>query len=135
MSRVVIVTGSRLWPREFEHRHVIESALSKCAPSHVIHGGAAGADTDAAFWARMHGVAVTGVPYFGHKGKAGGHARNAVLIEIGLAYRHAGADVRVLAFPTAESRGTWDCVRRAVKAGLPWQAWGPDGVEIREVPQ
>lgn len=43
-------------------------------------------------------------------GKRAGPCRNQQMVD-------AGADV-CLAFPTAESRGTWDCVRRAEEAGI-----------------
>jgi hypothetical protein len=44
-------------------------------------------------------------------GQYAGHIRNQLMVD-------RGADV-CLAFPTIESRGTWDCVRRAEEAGIP----------------
>lgn len=44
-------------------------------------------------------------------GKRAGPVRNQRMVD-------AGADV-CLAFPTVESRGTWDCVRRVEAAGIP----------------
>ena len=44
-------------------------------------------------------------------GKIAGPYRNSLMVA-------AGADV-CLAFPTGESRGTWDCVRKAEDAGIP----------------
>ncbi len=49
-------------------------------------------------------------------GSAAGPRRNAVMVT-------AGADV-CLAFPCTQSRGTWDCVRRAAEAGIPVRVYG-----------
>lgn len=56
--------------------------------------------------------------YFSDLGNAGGPARNALLIDLGATYARHGYTVVVEAFPTASSRGTWDCVNRARNAGL-----------------
>lgn len=44
-------------------------------------------------------------------GKAAGPIRNSYMVSL-------GADM-CLAFPVAWSRGTWDCIRKAVDAGIP----------------
>src|SRR5690242_14324339 len=51
----------------------------------------------------------------------GGPARNALLVDLALTYVRHGYTVAVEAFPTASSRGTWDCVDKARNAGLPVQ--------------
>lgn len=51
-------------------------------------------------------------PYHYHLGKAGGSSRNQQMLDEGK------PDI-VLAFPTPNSRGTWDMVRRAKLANVP----------------
>lgn len=111
--RRVLVTGSRNW---FNHE-IISDALHAqrlLDPDYaitVVHGGAAGADALAAWWARSVGVHAEVHMADWSLGKVAGHIRNQKMVDL-------GADV-CLAFPMQGSRGTWDCVRRAEKAGIP----------------
>ncbi|AXH70433.1 hypothetical protein HOT75_gp046 [Gordonia phage Daredevil] len=59
-------------------------------------------------------------------GKAAGPYRNQLMVD-------RGADM-CLAFPTAKSRGTWDCVRRARDAGIPIRIYHADGTYEEEYP-
>lgn len=112
---VVIVTGSREW----NDRAAMSHRLFRYPPTTLfIYGGAPGADSLAHLWARTNGYPTLMEPYFSDLGKAGGSARNALLIDIGLTYMRHGYTVVVEAFPTASSRGTWDCVNKARNAGL-----------------
>jgi len=79
----------------------------------IIHGGCpTGADAHAAQWAFDFDVREEVYPAnWEMYGKAAGLFRNQQMVD-------AGADV-CLAFPLGESRGTRDCVRRAVEAGIP----------------
>jgi len=77
----------------------------------LVHGAARGVDTVAAFW----GAGTEGVTLEPHAadwsvGKVAGHRRNAAMVE-------RGAEI-CLAFPRPDSRGTWDCARRAADAGI-----------------
>lgn len=78
----------------------------------LIHGGAKGADTLAANWAA--GLSIHCERYnaqWNAYGKAAGPLRNQQMVD-------SGADV-VVAFLKAGSRGTADCLKRAIKAGIP----------------
>lgn len=78
----------------------------------VITGAASGADTVAADLASSMGLATFTFPAdWERHGKAAGPLRNQRMLDEGR------PDV-VYAFPTASSRGTWDMVERARKAGL-----------------
>lgn len=99
----------------------------------VVHGDAPGADTFAHEWCELPGQQWNQRPpvvsHRGHRrverlvleerhpadwtrhGKAAGPIRNQEMID-------AGAD-GVFAFPTAKSRGTYDCMARAWVRGIP----------------
>ncbi len=79
---------------------------------HVIHGGAKGADALADRWAVNNWTGLTVYPAdWDNHCKAAGPIRNQqMLVE--------GKPDLVVAFPTPNSRGTWDMVRRAKKAGV-----------------
>ncbi len=106
----VLVTGSRHW----SDRDAIERGLRSVGdePSAVlVHGAAPGADTIAAEVATAMGWDVEAHPAdWDAHGKAAGPRRNQEMVD-------AGADT-CLAFPLPESRGTWDCLRRAERAGI-----------------
>jgi len=91
-----------------------------------VHGGAAyyiGADYIAKRCAQSLGIEVEEHPcedpcdihgrahMWKTLGRAAGPVRNQAMV-------FDGADV-CLAFPLGESRGTWDCMRRAEEAGIP----------------
>ncbi len=61
------------------------------------------------------------------RGRRGGPLRNQRMLD------EAKPDW-VVAFPTEKSKGTWDMVRRAEKAGVPiWIVrYGENGIEIEE---
>lgn len=120
MSIRILVTGSRHW----EDRRALSSALRRgydhilqshpeyMDPPVLVHGGAKGADQMAA------GIAYgLGWQHEEHKadwnthGKGAGHKRNQAMVD-------AGADI-LIACPLPGSKGTWDCMRRAVEAGIP----------------
>lgn len=111
---VVLVTGAREWI----DADAIADRL-RCYPGAlVIHGGAHGADMIAHTIAESWGMHTLCESYFGDVGLRGGPARNALLVDLAATYAAHGYTVVVEAFPTASSRGTWDCVSKAERAGL-----------------
>ncbi|WP_081343398.1 SLOG family protein [Mycobacteroides chelonae] len=111
----ILITGSRRWT----DRAAIETALRSAAAGHsprevtVVHGECpyGGADIIAAAIADRLGFVVEPHPAaWKVHGKAAGPMRNQEMVDLGA---HL-----CLAFPDAESRGTWDCVRRAAAAGI-----------------
>lgn len=78
----------------------------------LIHGGAKGADLLADQWGVVNWLKIEVYkPDWGKYGKAAGMIRNREMLE------ESKPDL-VVAFPTKSSRGTWDMVRRAKKAGI-----------------
>ena len=78
----------------------------------LIEGEAAGADKLGRAWAEDQDIPVLPFPANWRKyGRAAGPIRNQQMLD-------EGKPDLVLAFPTPESRGTWDMVRRAKKAGI-----------------
>lgn len=125
--RRILVTGWRNWPRH--DAHVIHRALDTAVQLYVYPGepitvveGACpygGADTYAREWATRRGHGVESHPASRDTaGRLLGPERNAEMVA-------AGADVCV-AFPGPRSRGTYDCMRRAVAARIPTYqvVWG-----------
>lgn len=81
----------------------------------VVHGAAPGVDRAAADWAgRLHaaGDHVDEEPHPANwkDGRKAGPIRNQKMVDL-------GADL-CIAFPIEGSIGTWDCVRKARKAGI-----------------
>lgn len=58
------------------------------------------------------------VPYFGHKGKAGGPVRDALLVEAVLPFGRFGYVMACEAFPKGEAKGTRRTMEFAEKAGI-----------------
>lgn len=135
----ILITGWRDWPES--HRGIIWRALDGIAwdatgkvpsrPIVVVHGKCpyGGVDLYAEQWAdRQDGASPEQHPAErGPRGQILGPARNTLMVNL-------GADV-CLAFPGPKSRGTWDCVRKAVDADIPTRvvawctAWGKDYAE------
>lgn len=113
--RRVLVTGSRNWSDE----ETLSGALNEQVrrndwePILVVHGDCpTGADALAARWARSTWLSKCEPhPADWSIGKKAGPLRNQQMVDL-------GADV-CLAFPLPQSRGTYDCMRRAEAAGIP----------------
>lgn len=111
----VLVTGSR---HVKEDGGVILQAIDANVPMSrdhlLIHGAAAGIDFIVAAYAERWGWKICAHPaHWEQYGKAAGPLRNQEMLA-----HHEDIDI-VLAFPTSDSRGTWDMVERAVQARLP----------------
>lgn len=104
----VLITGSR----DYTRGDIIEDCIRACEATLIIQGGQRGADQLAILAATR-----IGIPYltfwadWKKHGKAAGPLRNQQMIDEGK------PDI-VLAFPLPGSRGTWDMIRRARKAGI-----------------
>ena len=111
----VLVCGDRSW----SNLAPILRELKRLRPTVVIHGGARGADTLAGAAARQLKIPVEVFPaQWDLYGKSAGPIRNKqMLVE--------GKPDLVLAFHTdiMASRGTRDMVRRAERAGVPFEIW------------
>lgn len=106
----LLVTGDRDWTDEDRIRRVLRMLM----PTTVIHGASRGADKMAENVAIEMGIPVEAYPAYWRKyGRAAGPIRNKEMIE-------AHPDL-VVAFHDNldESKGTADCVNRAIKAGIP----------------
>lgn len=113
--RRVLITGSRHL-KEPQPVHDALWAQARLAGGLdkliVVHGCARGADEQAGTFCIAHEVIEERHPAQWEKyGKAAGAIRNGRMVDL-------GADV-CLAFPRDGSRGTYDCMTRAKKAGIP----------------
>lgn len=104
-KKVVAVVGSR----NVADCPALLVRLAELTPAEVVSGGAAGADTLAATWARAHGVPLRVLrPDYAAHGDAAPHVRNRAIV--------AAADV-VLVVWDGRSRGTLSAARAAVALG------------------
>jgi len=110
-----LVTGWRDWPAE--HAYVVWAVLQAIHERRpvtlLIHGDCpyGGVDVYAQSWAQQRGVPWQAVP--ARRSRGGyllGAERNTKMVR-------DGAD-ECVGFPGPESRGSWDCLRKAVDAGI-----------------
>ena len=106
----VLVCGGR----DYQDRQFLVSVLDKlradCVISHIIAGGARGADTFAEEWAKAVGLPCTVYrAEWERLGRKAGPTRNQQMLDLGMPNL-------VVAFPGG--RGTADMVRRARTAGV-----------------
>jgi hypothetical protein len=107
----VIIAGGRNYNLTQEDYAFLDMLHANHQISHVLHGGATGADASGARWARLRGIAVTKYPAdWDTLGRAAGPIRNSAMITA------AGPDAMLIAFPGG--RGTQDIIEKARKAGL-----------------
>lgn len=123
----ILVTGSRNMTDYSKMVIAMTSALETLYREYpdnnefiVVHGGATGADTlagdfvsQAKSYLKNKGYTVKEEvhPADWDLGKYAGPIRNQRMVDL-------GADI-CLAFPSADSRGTKDCIRRATRASIP----------------
>lgn len=104
----VIICGGRDWKDGERIGRRIRELPPDCI---IVHGACpTGADAFADFYAGK-GRVVRHPAEWDKYGKRAGPLRNQAMAD-------AGADL-CIAFPTKRSRGTWDMVERARKAGIP----------------
>ena len=111
----VLVTGSRkITPENAEYVRSVLGLFKTFHPRDrivIVEGGAQGVDLIASMWASAEGVATEKhTADWASYGKRAGSIRNQEMVD-------RGATV-CIAFPGPGSVGTWDCVRRARKAGI-----------------
>lgn len=113
----VLVTGSRHY-RDYD---TLARLLEPFSPDLLIEGNAPGADAIARTWQQDRGGAVLTWPdnHWGGPAELTGPMRNQCMVNVAAALADAGWRVDVVAFPLADSRGTWSCVSLARAAGLP----------------
>lgn len=122
---VILITGSRDWTDKERMADFIELHLCThyvLCPVVIRHGGARGADQLAGELARENGDIEDPHPVSDEewrKSRGAGHARNARMVAM-------GADV-CIGFPMPGAKGTWDCLKRAVDAGIPVEICNPRG--------
>lgn len=104
----VAVVGSRHFRDRAYLYFVLDKFQEKHGISHIVSGGAKGADSLATLYANDKCIPYTVYPAnWDRYGKSAGMVRNDQIVH--------DCDV-VLAFPTKESVGTWDTIRKAEKA-------------------
>lgn len=112
--KVVVITGSRNWTDRDAIARVLEGAdvaiLGDCPT---------GADRIAREICDARGTRYrVHFAEWDMRGRMAGPERNARMVANAKGNAVAGHEVTVHAFPLPDSRGTWDCVRKAKAAGL-----------------
>lgn len=107
----VLVCGGRDWCDILAMMISMDKVYDERGPiTHLMHGGAQGADDEARVWALQRDIPTTPYPAdWRTHGKAAGPSRNQRMID-------EGKPDLVVAFPGG--RGTADMVRRAKAAGI-----------------
>jgi hypothetical protein len=111
----ILITGDRHWRCEELAEAVVNRLIARYGPDLVIiHGGVPGVDNAFAIACRELGI--TAEPHVADwkgLGNIAGPARNREMVE-------SGADLCIAFHRTLErSKGTKDCVRQALAAGIP----------------
>ena len=112
MEITLAIVGSRLLSDAELFDNGIRKAIEIWGEPHeVVSGGARGADTMAAQWARHNGIKIREFrPDWQKHGKAAGIIRNKNII---------GAATHVLAFPSKSGKGTQNSIKLAKDRGKP----------------
>lgn len=106
--KVAVVGGRQFRDKEYLY-FVLDKYNEKHGISHIVSGGAVGADGLAELYAKDRCLPITVYPANWNKhGKGAGYIRNQQIVD--------DCDV-VLAFPDPNSVGTYDTVDKANKAG------------------
>lgn len=127
-----IFTGSRHWTDEKPVERLLLALMGKYPQMTVVHGDARGLDTLVGKIATELGLRVEAWPAkWGTEGRAAGPLRNQRMVDQGAR--------ATWAFPVDGSVGTYDCMNRADKAGIPvyvyngsrgqFEPWSPKGKE------
>jgi hypothetical protein len=119
----ILITGSRCWADRKVMERAIWEHTQELNPRDVviIHGGAVGADRMAEEIAKEWGFLPVTVPaLWAEEGRSAGPIRNQKMIDT---YKPE----LCLAFPCDKSKGTWDCMRRAERAGIKVVNYGHPG--------
>lgn len=118
----VLVCGGR----DFDDFHLLDKTLDQIDFDNeielIIQGGAIGADFLSRVWAKSMSIPwIEFSANWNKYGKKAGPIRNQQMLD-------EGKPDLVVAFPTEDSVGTWDMVKRATEAGIEVQIVkkGPD---------
>lgn len=108
---IILVCGSRSW--KFPHQaRILHSKLKELNPSHIITGGAEGADRLAELWAKANSIPVTiYTANWNRDGRRAGIVRNKLMLD-------KNPDM-VVAFWDGLSRGTKHTITEAEKRKIP----------------
>lgn len=120
----VLITGDRHWDAIDVAETVINRLLARYGPNlTIVHGAATGVDSAFEEAAELLGVDTEPHPADWGKGKSAGPIRNSEMVK-------TGADLCIAVHRyLANSRGTLDCVRKALAAGIP--VWLIDSEECK----
>lgn len=114
MRTKLLITGSR----HYADLTLVKKHLIDIGPDVIVHGRALGADACAHFAAEeIGGIEIRPYPAdWVAYGMKAGPLRNSEMILC----EHSKEEpiTLCLAFPMAESKGTWDCVKKALAAGI-----------------
>lgn len=122
LKLVLVVTGSRratgIVEMQKVHDALVEVYDKYGSDVLLIHGDQTGVDTRAAVAGSSFGWSVWAMQYISCLGKRGGPVRNHAMVHAGyITSLHAKCERLCLAFPDAESVGTYQCKQAAAASG------------------
>jgi hypothetical protein len=125
----ILITGDRHWRCDDLAEQILNRLLARYGPDlTVVHGGAAGVDNAFAVACEELGIVVE--PHLADwrdLGNIAGPERNQEMVQ-------AGADLCLALHRTIQtSKGTKDCIRQALAAGIPVYLIGDDTATPRRV--
>lgn len=129
--RIIVVTGSRHLASRWMLYMFAQKALREAmeGATHLIHGGASGADNIAEGIAQTMQIDSTIVrAHWRQYGKAAGPRRNDRLAALAKSLAADGHAVHCFALPLPDSTGTVDCMRKMADAGIIVSVWQPPEV-------
>lgn len=114
MKTKILITGSR----HYADLETIKKHFVDIGPDIIVHGRALGADACAHFAAEeIGGIEIRPFPAdWVQYGTKAGPIRNQQMIDV--EHQKREPITICLAFPMAESVGTWDCIQRCMAAGI-----------------
>lgn len=124
----VLITGDRRWTCHAVAREVITRLVAKHGAVDIVQGAAAGVDHAFVEAAYDAGCGVCSYPAdWNAHGKKAGPIRNQEMVD-------SGADLCLAVHRDLDaSKGTRDCVNRALKAGIPVWLIDSEAVEPRPI--
>lgn len=111
----VLISGKRNFNNYEQFCRILDESLKDISDDiEIVQGGAKGTDALAKHYADTHGIKCREFPALWNiNGRAAGPMRNAKMVKF-----VRGKDSKAIFFWDGKSKGTGDCLKKAMKAGI-----------------